>query len=186
MSDDDIVVAVYRDHSSAEDAVKQLQKSGYDIRKLSIVVKDYRIEERVTGFYSTSDRVKHWGICGVIWGGTLGLLFGVALIVFPDLGPGLIAEPAVWIRGALGGAITIGGLCAGAAGIYSMRLPKDSVLKFELAIEKDDEFRLVADGTADEAAVARGILWAARLTEPAVAFESAFESNGVAGPKNAG
>jgi hypothetical protein len=89
----------------------------------------------------------------------------VALIVFPDLGPGLIAEPlAVWIRGALGGAITIGGLCAGAAGIYSVRLPKDSVLKFELAIEKDDEFLLVAHGTADEAAVARDILWAARPT----------------------
>jgi hypothetical protein len=165
MSDDDIVVAVYRDHASAEDAVKQLQKSGYDIRQLSIVVKDYRIEERVVGFYSTSDRVKHWGVCGVLWGGTLGLLFGVALIVFPDLGPGLIAEPlAVWIRGALGGAITIGGLCAGAAGINSVRLPKDSVLKFELAIEKDDEFLLVAHGTADEAAVARDILWAARPT----------------------
>jgi hypothetical protein len=43
-------------------------------------------------------------------------------------------------------------------------LPKDSVLKFELAIEKDDEFLLVAHGTADEAAVARDILWAARPT----------------------
>lgn len=87
MSEDDVVVAVYRDHSSVEDAVRQLQKSGYDIRKLSIVGNDYCIEERVAGFYSTSDRVKHWGICGVIGGGTLGLLFGVVPIVVPDLGP---------------------------------------------------------------------------------------------------
>lgn len=166
MSDNDIVVAVYSAHAAAEDAVKQLRKSGYDIRKLSIVVKDYHIEERVVGFYNAGDRMKHWGKYGILWGGILGLLVGAALFVIPGIVPGLIADPlAVWIRGALGGAVTIGGLSAMVAGAYSMSLPKDSVLKYELAIEADDEFLLVAHSTAGEAALARDIIWAARPAE---------------------
>jgi predicted phage tail protein len=166
MSDNDLVVAVYSARAAVEGAVKQLRKSGYDIRKLSIVVKDHHIEERVVGFYNAGDRIKHWGKCGALWGGILGLLFGVALFIIPGIGPGLITNPlAVWTRGALGGAVTIGGLSALAAGVYSMSLPKDSVLKYELTIETDDEFLLVAHSTAGEAAVARDILCAARPAE---------------------
>lgn len=169
MSDNDIVVAIYGAHAAAESAVKELEKSGFDMRKLSIVVKDYHIEERVVGFYNAGDRVRHWGMCGLLWGGTLGLLFGAALFVIPGIGPGLLADPlSVWVRGALGGAVTIGGLSAMGAGMYSMSLPKDSVLKYERAIETDDEFLLVAHSTAGEAAVARDILWAVRPLESSV------------------
>lgn len=108
-------------------------------------------------------------MCGLLWGGTLGLLFGAALFVIPGIGPGLLADPlSVWVRGALGGAVTIGGLSAMGAGMYSMSLPKDSVLKYERAIETDDEFLLVAHSTAGEAAVARDILWAVRPVESSV------------------
>ena len=39
------VVAIYDDHSQAEEAVKDLQKSGIDMEKLSIIGKDYHSEE---------------------------------------------------------------------------------------------------------------------------------------------
>ena len=162
MSGNGRVVAVYGAHAAAEDAIQQLGKSGYDIRKLSIVVKDYHIEERVVGFYSAGDRIRHWGKSGLLWGCTFGLLYGAALYVIPEIGPGPPGGPlAAWIGAAAGGALTAGGLGAVAAGLYSLSLPRDSVLKFELAMETDDEFLLVAGG-AEEAAAAREIIGAAR------------------------
>ena len=40
MTDTSAVIAVYADHTAAEAAVKELQKSGFDMKKLSVVGKD--------------------------------------------------------------------------------------------------------------------------------------------------
>ena len=52
MADTNAAVAVYDNHSEAEHAVKELQKSGFDMKKLSIVGKDYHTEENVVGYYN--------------------------------------------------------------------------------------------------------------------------------------
>jgi hypothetical protein len=57
-------VAVYSNHAAAEEAVKELQKSGFDMKKLSIVGKDYHTEEDVVGYYNAGDRMKYWGKWG--------------------------------------------------------------------------------------------------------------------------
>ena len=45
MSATNAAVAIYDTHSQAEEAVKELQRSGLDMKKLSIVGKDYHTEE---------------------------------------------------------------------------------------------------------------------------------------------
>src|ERR1700728_943941 len=99
------VVAIYKSHTEAESAVKQLQQSGFDMEKLSIVGRDYHTDENVVGYYNTGDRMKYWGKLGAFWGGFWGLLFGSAFFAIPGLGPVLVAGPLVaWIIGALEGA----------------------------------------------------------------------------------
>ena len=39
------IVAMFTAHSDAEEAINNLQKAGYDMRKLSIIGKDYHTEE---------------------------------------------------------------------------------------------------------------------------------------------
>ncbi len=51
ISDPKAVVAVYNTHPEAEAGVKELQKGGFDTKKLSIVGKDYHTEEHVVGYY---------------------------------------------------------------------------------------------------------------------------------------
>jgi hypothetical protein len=86
------------------------------------------------------------------------MLFGAAFFVIPGLGPILVAGPLVaWIVGALEGAVVVGGLSALGAGLYSIGIPKDSVVQYEAAL-KADKFLLLAHGTADEVAKARDIL----------------------------
>ena len=78
MTDTNAVIAMYDDHPAAEDAVKELQKSGFDMKKLSVVGKDYHTDEQVVGYYNAGDRMKYWGKWGAFWGGFWGLLFGAA------------------------------------------------------------------------------------------------------------
>jgi hypothetical protein len=59
----------------------------------------------------------------------------------------------------------VGALSTLAAAAYSLSLPKESVLKYDLAIETDDEFLLMAHGTASEAAMARAMISAVRADE---------------------
>ena len=155
MTNEDAIVAVYNDHVQAEQAVDQLKRLGFDMTKLSIVGKDYHTEENVVGYYNAGDRMKYWGRMGAFWGGVWGLLFGAAFFVVPGIGPVLVAGPvAAWIVAALEGAAVVGGLSAIGAGLYSIGIPKDSILQYEVAL-KADKFLLIAHGTADEVAKAK-------------------------------
>lgn len=158
MSDLNAVVAVYDTHIGAEEAVKELQRAGIDMRTLSIVGKGSHTDEHVVGYYNAGDRMKYWGKTGAFWGGFWGLLFGAAFFAIPGLGPVLAAGPVVsWIVGALEGAVVFGGLSAVGAGLYGMGIPKDSVLRYELAL-KTDKFLLMVHGTASEVVRARDII----------------------------
>jgi hypothetical protein len=158
MAKDDAIVAVYDSHTEAEHAVQELQRGGFDMKKLSIVGKDYHTEEHVVGYYNAGDRMKYWGKLGAFWGGIWGLLLGAAFFFVPGLGPVLVAGPlAAWIVGALEGAVVVGGLSAIGAGLYSIGIPKDSVVRYDLAL-KADKFLLVGHGTAEEIARARSLL----------------------------
>ena len=76
----------------------------------------------------------------------------------------MVAGPLVaWIIGGLEGAVVMGGLSALGAGLYSIGIPKDSIVTYEAAL-KSDKFLLLAHGTADEVAKAKDIL---QTTHPA-------------------
>src|SRR3984885_5044392 len=163
MSETNSVVAIYGTHSQAEEAVKELQKSGFDMKKRSIVGKDYHTDEYVVGYYNTGDRMKYWGKMGAFWGGFWGLLFGSAFFAIPGVGPVLMAGPIVaWIVSALEGAVVVGGLSAIGAGLYSLGIPQDSILQYETAM-KAGKFVVIVHGSADETAQARNII---HLTHP--------------------
>ena len=156
--DQNSVVAVFSQHPAAENAIKELKGGGFDIKKLAVVGRDYQTEEDVVGFYNTGDRMKYWGKRGAFWGGLWGMLFGSAFLIIPGIGPVVAAGSIVaWIIAALEGAIIVGGVSALGAGLFSLGIPKNSVVKYETSI-KAGKFVLVAHGTAAEVAKARDLL----------------------------
>ena len=165
MSKENSVVAIYHTHTEADEAVKELQRGGVDMHKLSIVGKGYHTDEQVVGYYNTGDRMKYWGKTGAFWGGFWGLLFGSALFVIPGIGPVLAAGPVVaWIVAALEGAVVVGGVSALGAGLYSIGIPKDSIVKYETAL-RTDKFLVIAHGTTAEVAKAKDIIEATNPAE---------------------
>jgi hypothetical protein len=128
------------------------------MRKLSIIGKDYHTEENLVGYYSTGERMKYWGKLGAFWGGFWGLLFGSAFFWLPGIGTVLVAGPlVVWIVGALEGVAVMGGFSALGAALFSVGIPKDSVLQYETQV-KNSKLLLVAHGTAKEMERAKDLL----------------------------
>jgi uncharacterized membrane protein len=173
MSEKNSIVAIFESHNQAEDAVRELQKEGFDMKKLSIVAKDYHTDEHVVGYYTTGDRMMYWGKLGAFWGGFWGLLFGSAFFWVPGVGPLVVAGPLVtWIVTALEGAVMTGGFSALGAGLYSIGIPKNSVLQYETEV-KNGKLLLVAHGTADEVERARDLLHQTEAAETTIHAETA-------------
>jgi uncharacterized membrane protein len=165
------VVAIFESHSQAEDGIRELQKSGFDMKKLSIVGKDYHTDEHVVGYYNTGDRMMYWGKLGAFWGGLWGMLFGSAFFFVPGVGPLLVAGPLVtWIVGALEGAAVMGGFSALGAALVSIGIPKNSVLQYEESV-KAGKFLLVLHGTTQEVERAKDRLDGTQATETTVHAE---------------
>ena len=177
VKDKNSVVAVCDSHEQAERAVKDLQKAGFDMKKLSIIGRGYETEDRVVGFYNAGDRMKHWGKYGAFWGAIWGLLFGVAFLVIPGIGPVLMAGPLV---AALEGAVAAGGLSAIGAGLYSIGIPKNTVVRYETAL-KADQFVVAFHGTAEEVGRARDILKTAGASDVEIYSKPPAESPITAG-----
>jgi len=154
----DSTVAVYESHSGAEKAIKKLTAAGFDMKNLSLVGKGYHTDEQVVGFYNAGDRIKFWGLQGAFWGGFWGLFFGGVYLTLPVIGPVIaLGYIAAILVSAVESAVVAGGLSALGAALYSIGIPKNSVIQYETDL-KADSFLVMAHGTAEEVARAKAIL----------------------------
>ena len=152
------VVAVFTRHQDAENAIRKLAGSGFDMSHYSIVGQGFHSEEKVVGFYNIGDRIKFWGKNGAFWGGIWSLFFGGVFLTIPVIGPVMVlGHLAAMVVAAVEGAILVGGVSALGAALFSIGIPKDSVIQYEQAV-KTDGFLVVAHGSADEMARSKAIL----------------------------
>jgi len=158
MKKENAAIGIYNTHTDAEAAIKELEKAGIDMKKLSILGKDYHAEENVVGYYNAGDRMKFWGKLGAFWGGLWGLLFGSALFFVPGIGHVVALGPVGgMIVAALENAVIVGGLSALGAGLYSVGIPKDSIIKYETAV-KADKFLVIVHGAEADVTKAKEVI----------------------------
>jgi hypothetical protein len=91
------VVGIYETHANTEAVVKELQQSGFDLKKLSFVGRDYRTDEHVLGYYNAGDQMKYWGKQGAFWAGFGKYCSALRFFWFPD--SGLCWLPVRWSPG---------------------------------------------------------------------------------------
>ena len=158
MENSDTIIAVFHEHSAAETAIKKLTSAGFDMKNLSVVGKGYHTDEKVVGFYSTGDRIKFWGSRGAFWGGFWGLFLGGIFMTVPVVGHVIVlGYLATILISGIENAVVVGGLSALGAALYSIGVPKDSVIQYETAL-KTDNFLVMARGPAAEIVRAKTIL----------------------------
>ncbi len=132
--------------------------AGFEMKNLSVVGKGYHTDEKVVGFYSTGDRVKFWGTRGAFWGGFWGLFLGGLFMTVPVVGHVVVlGYLATILISGIENAVVVGGLSALGAALYSIGVPKDSVIQYETEL-KTDKFLVMARGPTAEIARAKTIL----------------------------
>ena len=152
------VIATYDSHDQAEDAIRELDRSGFEMKQLSIVGKGYRSEENPVGFYTLGDRMKTWGGVGAFWGALWGMLFGPAFFWVPGIGLLGVAGPFIQILlSALEGAAVVGGISVLGAALANIGVPRDAILKYERSV-RADRYLLIAHGSQEQVQRARAII----------------------------
>jgi len=170
MANEKAIVAVYNTHIEADEAIKALQRSGFDMQKLSIVGKDYQTEEHAVGYYNIGDRAKFWGKTGAFWGGLMGVLFSSAFLLIPVVGHVIVLGPFVSaLVGGLEGATAVGASSALFGALTGLGIPRDSVVQYENDV-RAGKFLVLAQGATEDLTRAREVL------DPAVAQSVAIHS----------
>jgi hypothetical protein len=180
MDKSETAVAVFSTHNAAEEAVKSLTAAGFEMKNLSVVGKGYHSDEKVVGFYNMGDRVKFWGTRGAFWGGFWGLFFGGLFMTIPFVGHIVVlGYLATVVVAGLENAVVVGGLSALGAALYSLGIPKDSVLQYETEL-KADGFLVMARGPTAEVERAKSLLAASNPSR--LEIHRADESRAAAEP----
>jgi uncharacterized membrane protein len=143
------VIGVYATQQDAEQAIRALERDGFDMTKLSILARGMAEERHVIGTDTAIRRTSRWAS----WGGLWGLLFG-ALFWVPGVGHVAVGGYLLWLL-TTGLAGTAGGALGGA--LTSLGIPKDGILRYEADL-KADKWLLIAHGTAAEVDHARALL----------------------------
>lgn len=150
MNNNNSIVAFYPSHVATEAAIKELQQSGFDMEKLSVVGRDYQTAEQRVGSYNVGERMKACCETGAVWTGLWGVLFGSAFFWIPGLRLPLAAVLFLgWIIKTMENTVVIDGLHAIGAGLYRLGIPKSMVSRYETAF-KTGKFALIAHCSMDE------------------------------------
>ena len=159
MAENNAVVRVYDPDGEAKANLRDLERSGFAMNKLSIVGKDYLTAERVVvGNHNAGDRMKTWSELANTWGGLRGLLLGSGFYFIPGLGSVIVFGPLVsLIVRALEAVVIPDGLSALGAGLHRIGIPKHIIVEYERAI-KFDKFIIIAHGAVDDLANAHGVV----------------------------
>jgi hypothetical protein len=151
-------VGVYDGHDAAVKAVKELNKGGFPMKKVSIIGKELEKVEDVQGYYTWKDPAKTGAGIGAFWGSIFGLLVGVGFVVVPGIGGVFIAGSlaAVVLGGLEGAAVgSVGGGLFGA--LLGLGIGKEKVLKYQQNLEAG-KYLVVSHGNKEEVDKAREIL----------------------------
>ena len=151
-TNDSHCVAAFARHEDAKVAIRELERVGFDMKRVAIVDRDDDTEERAVGLGGAGDRVRRWGTVGAIWSGLFGVAFVPTLMVIPRIG--LILSVAILASFVL------------AAVLVHIGIPKDSVIRDQTPV-RASKFLLMANGHDAQIDEARAIL-ARGASKPAV------------------
>ena len=124
------VTAVFANRAQAEEAIAELRRHGVTDSHLSIVarrVDDVEVDKRPEA--TAGERVAKGAITGV----GVGVLFGLAAVLIPGVGPFIAAGPLAAALGATGGAAATGAIVGGTSGALAGAMAKADFSKEEAA-----------------------------------------------------
>jgi hypothetical protein len=122
------VTDVFDDRARAEEAVSELRRLGVTDTDLSFVA---RSEEEAVAAGASADSAGKRAAKGAAAGAGAGLLFGLAALAIPGVGPFITAGALASALGTTGGALAAGAIVGGTSGAIAGGLSKAGYTKEE-------------------------------------------------------
>ena len=169
MSETNSIVAIYGTDVESESAVMELHKSGFDMRKVSVVAKCSDNGTELVGSCNTDDCLGDSGIGGTFPAGW-GFLVDAAFLEAPGIGAVMIGGPlAIGVAAMREEAHPIGNLTVIGNALLNVGIPKGTILRYESAL-RENKCLLSVHGPSEEVMKARHILRMTRPEEVSVHF----------------
>ena len=115
------VTAVFEDQTRAEGAVTELRRMGVTDTDLSFIARN---EEEAVAAGASADSAGERAAKGAAAGAGAGLLFGLAALAIPGVGPFITAGALATALGTTGGALAAGAIVGGTSGAIAGGLSK--------------------------------------------------------------
>lgn len=154
-------VALFSDSLRTEAGVRALRQAGFDLRRLSIVGRNYHKEEHVAGVIDRGDGPRYWGRFGKLWSSWSGVPAGSALLLFPGVGQVVILGPFV---NAVSAGVGDAGRGPLSSAFASLGLAPEAVERYARAI-RAGRFAVLLQGGRGGADFARSLLQGAGALE---------------------
>lgn len=143
-----VVIAISVSHAHAAAALRTLQRSGFDMKKWSILGKDVLAQEHAFGFYSNGDSMKFLARPSAIWSSVWSILSGGDFLFIPPVGPLVVMGPLVeWVVEALATASADAEADVPAAALMRIGVADDNLAQCAIAV-RTRNFVVLARGSA--------------------------------------
>ncbi|QGT99600.1 hypothetical protein SYNTR_1007 [Candidatus Syntrophocurvum alkaliphilum] len=123
------LIGYFEEHSSAEEAVKELRDGGFTENEISIIAREGEGGGGQEGGGYDDQNLTDGTLTGGAIGGIAGLALGAGALLIPGIGPILAAGP---LGGVLAGAVT-GGV---AGGLIDYGIPEERSEHYESKVEE--------------------------------------------------
>lgn len=158
MVKENAAVSICMNPDQVQKAVVNLEKFGFNIKRISVIGKAYGEKQELAAYYEQGDSLRCWGKQSNFWNRLCTLIRDWVLFSCPSTGALLVIGPiSLWIVAVLDNSAIFGGLSVLGATLYSMGLAKDSVQDYEEALRKGS-YLLIVHGPSQEVMQAKRIL----------------------------
>lgn len=165
MKTHDSAVGIFDTFGLAQEAVQELRRSRCNIRKLSLIGRDAETDGHALICYQTLELAPREARCLMRAPGLWGMLLGAVFMWVPGLGGLVVGGPlAMEISLAIEGRAAAGDGNVVQTGLGSMGIPRESVMKYEMAL-RACKFVLVFHDTREQVEKTHRVLVWAKATE---------------------
>ena len=123
VSERNAAIAVYPSEVEAEAGVRELERGGFDMTKLSLLAQGMNEERHVIGTETGGRRTARWAGFGSVWGLLVGAFFWIPGVGHVAVGGYLLYILTTTVFGAASGAL--------AGALTSIGIPEGGVLQYE-------------------------------------------------------
>lgn len=143
-------VLLYSNQQATEQGIEELHTQTFNMETVSVLGKGFQNDERAIGLYTSGEQLRFSGVQTTLWQKLWTQLSGASFFWLADFGPLAVAGPIIRLLVEGQESIEVGGgFTALGEALFSMGIPRDSIVDYETAV-KAGKILLIVHGARSD------------------------------------